>query len=223
MPALNQFKPGPNPGSLFGKLTVIKNGDPIMDGNQRASTSVCSCECGKLVTIRNYVLRRAGTRSCGCIRAHGDGRRGSNKARTYSLWQNMLTRCRRDKRYADVEVCSEWKTSYSQFLADMGKCPAGLSLDRIDNLGNYEPGNCRWASMKEQNNNRRNNRLVTYNGKTQTVALWMEGHGMDYSSFYRRIALGWDESSAAGLPRGSKIKGSIDLSAGAAAGAGGQP
>jgi hypothetical protein len=70
--------------------------------------------------------------------------------------------------------------------------------------------------MKEQNNNRRSNRLVTYNGKTQTVAQWMAQHGMDYSSFYRRLALGWDESSAAGLPKGSKNKASIDLSAGAA-------
>ena len=216
MPVLNQFKPGPEPGSTFGKLTVIKSGEPVKDGNQRASTSVCSCACGNVVIIRDYVLRRINTKSCGCTRAHGHGRRGSNKSRTYSLWQNMLTRCRRDKRYVNIEVCAAWRTSYPQFLADMGECPPGLSLDRINNLGNYEPGNCRWANMKEQNNNRRSNRLITYDGKTQTVSQWMNQHGMDYSSFYRRLALGWDESSAAGLPKGSKSRASIDLSAGAA-------
>ena len=70
--------------------------------------------------------------------------------------------------------------------------------------------------MKEQNNNRRNNRLVTYKGKTQTVSQWMDEHGMDYTSFYRRISLGWCEAEAAGLPKGSRLRPSIDLSAGAA-------
>ncbi len=204
MPRKGQFKPGPPIGSKFGKLTVIESNLIVKDGNQRALASRCHCECGNVLVIRNYVLKRTITKSCGCTRKHGAARRGKQRSRTYSLWQNMITRCKRDSRYSHVSVCEAWLNSYDKFLADMGECPDGLSLDRINNSGNYEPSNCRWANAKTQNNNRRNNRTITFNGETRTVSGWMDFNGLNYSTFYRRILLGWDEVSAAVLPKGSR-------------------
>jgi hypothetical protein len=204
MPRKGQFKPGPVVGSQFGKLTIIESDLIVEDGNQRALASRCRCECGNILVMRNYVLKRAGTRSCGCTRKHGAARRGGQRSRTYSLWQNMITRCKRDPRYSHVSVCDAWLNSYDNFLADMGECSDGLSLDRINNFGNYEPTNCRWTDAKTQSNNRRNNHRITFNGETRTVKGWMELNGLDYSTFYRRISLGWDEVSAAVLPKRSR-------------------
>jgi hypothetical protein len=204
VPRKGQFKPGPLVGSQFGKLTVIESDLIVEDGSQRVLASRCRCECGNILIMRNYVLRRTGTRSCGCTRKHGAARRGEQRSRTYSLWQNMLTRCKRDPRYSHVLVCDAWRNSYKNFLADMGECPDGLSLDRVDNSGNYEPANCRWTDAKTQNNNRRNNHRITFNGETRTVKEWMELNGLDYSTFYRRVSLGWDEVSAAVLPKRSR-------------------
>jgi hypothetical protein len=204
MPRKGQFKPGPPVGSQFGKLVVIESDLIIEESDQRVLASRCRCECGSVLVMRNYVLKRTGTRSCGCTRKHGAARRGEQRSRTYSLWQNMITRCKRDPRYSHVSVCDTWLASYENFLADMGKCPDGLSLDRIDNSGNYEPTNCRWTDAKTQNNNRRSNRRITFNGETRTVKGWMELNGLDYSTFYRRLSLGWDEVSAAALPKGSR-------------------
>lgn len=199
-----QFKPGPPVGTQLGKLTVIESDLIMNDGSQRVLASRCRCECGNVLVMRNYVLNRAKTKSCGCTRKHGFARRGKQRSRTYSLWQNMITRCKRDPRYSHVSICEAWLASYENFLADMGECPDGLSLDRIDNCGSYEPANCRWTDPKTQNNNRRNNRRITFNNETKTVQQWMEFNGLDSTTFYRRLDLGWDEVSAAVLPKRSR-------------------
>lgn len=204
MPQRDQFRPGPPIGSKFGKLIVIESSIPIQDGNQRTLASKCQCECGNVIVMRNYVLRRPRTRSCGCTRKHGAARRGANQMRTYALWRNMITRCRREPRYANVSICEAWATSFENFLADMGECPDGLSLDRINNNGNYEPGNCRWADATTQNNNKRSNRKITFNGETRTVQEWMRYHGLDSTTFYRRLKLGWTEEMAAATPKRGK-------------------
>lgn len=203
MPVRNDFKPGPDPGTVLGKLTVLRAGDPILESNrQRVPTSVCQCECGQVLAIRNYVLtrKRSPARSCGCTRKHGHAGR-QRKSRTYNAWINMKTRCRRDFHYNHVNICETWLNSYEAFVLDMGECPRGMTLDRIDTNGNYEPSNCRWATAKQQQNNRSNNRTISVGGITRTVAEWMEFHGMDASTFYRRLRLGWTEQEAAGTPK----------------------
>jgi hypothetical protein len=204
MPGKGQIK-GVPVGAIFGRLTVIKQGPIIVEGKNRAGTSVCKCECGAITTIRNYVLRRKArpARSCGCVKQHGEAQR-FNKSREYRAWIDMKTRCRRDPRYKDIHVCDQWLKDFNQFLNDMGRCPPGLTLDRVNNKGNYEPGNCRWTDMKTQNRNRKGNRLITVNGKTMTVSEWMESNGLDVSTFYRRLKLGWTEEEAASTPKYGK-------------------
>lgn len=122
---------------------------------------------------------------------------GMTKTRAFKTWLSMLGRCSpRSKvweRYAgrSVVVCERWKT-FENFLADMGEPPDGLTLDRIDNDGNYEPGNCRWATYAEQARNRRTNRLLTHNGETMCVTDWARRIGISRTALHRRIdVLGW--------------------------------
>lgn len=206
MPQKSQFKPGPEPGTKYGKLTVICPHKPIIDaGKQQVPTSLCRCDCGKELVVRNYVLtrKRSPAKSCGCMRAHGQATR-SAKSREYRAWIDMKTRCRRDPRYQHIFVCHTWQDSFTAFLSDMGLCPPGMTLDRIDNLQGYFPGNCRWTSSKVQNNNRRNNRIIEVNGVKRTVQQWMEFHGLDSTTFYRRLRLGWTEIDAASCPKWGK-------------------
>lgn len=143
--------------------------------------------------------------------------------RTYYAWRSMRTRC------ADIDnpnyggrgilVCAEW-ASYDRFYADMGECPPGHSLDRIDNDGNYEPSNCRWATVREQLNNQRRNRIIEYNGKSQTLSYWAEELGISLDTLHhrlRRLPLDralvagnirpkWDHGSRAGYEHGCRCE-----------------
>jgi len=101
--------------------------------------------------------------------------------RTYRIWNAMLQRCTNPKqvsyeRYGarGIKVCERWIHSFDNFLSDMGEMPPGRSIDRIDTNGNYEPSNCRWATIKEQNRNMRTNRNVSFNGITMTLGAWAE-------------------------------------------------
>lgn len=115
----------------------------------------------------------------------------------YSSWAGMRSRCRnrnhpRFKDYGGrgIEVCNRWNL-FSNFLIDMGQKPKGYSLERIDNSGNYEPNNCRWASLKEQARNRRTSKKVTFNSQTKTIAEWSELTGINQNTILRRIQRGW--------------------------------
>lgn len=124
---------------------------------------------------------------------------GLSKTREYVAWQGMLKRCNnpRNKRFAryggrGIKVCDAW-LEFKQFLSDMGKCPDGYSIDRIDNDGNYEPSNCRWATRQQQQRNTRQNRYLTLAGKTMTIAEWVESTGIPRDTIAQRLALGWSD------------------------------
>lgn len=173
----------------------------------------CRCKCGKEgVLVSRTDLRSGDIRSCGCLRAEvsGDKNRthgeGYNRSREYSIWSNMLTRCRNENNeaYPDyggrgITVCDRWLT-FENFLADMGRAPSRrYSLDRLDNDKGYEPGNCAWRTQKQQCRNRRNNHVVTYGGKTQCVAAWAEELGVGYATLLWRLKR-WTVESALATP-----------------------
>jgi hypothetical protein len=125
---------------------------------------------------------------------------------TYISWQGMRSRCRnsaREKfsRYGGrgIEICDRWN-DFANFLADMGERPAGTSLDRIDNDGNYEPGNCRWATPAEQRNNNSQLRLITHDGETKCLSHWCAIYGVKYETTIARLKRGMSFEAAITTP-----------------------
>lgn len=156
-------------GRKFGRLKVVER-----RGSNRRHNALwlCICECGKETTVESGKLLGGKTKSCGCLHRDVIRTHGKSRTRTYRIWMHMRQRCENPTdpvQWANyggrgIKVCKRWR-SYENFLADMGEAPAGMTLDRIDNDGNYKPGNCRWATRHEQLNNTRRNKFVTINGE----------------------------------------------------------
>jgi hypothetical protein len=192
-------------GLTFGRLTAL---DFIRRGNDRVWR--CKCECGSEHWTVTGNLTSGDTKSCGCrprqketrprrLKTHGEARHDGSMTRTYRIWRKMLARCRNHNqrgfdRYGGrgITVCSAW-TNYEQFRNDMGECPPGMEIERIDNDGNYEPSNCRWATRKEQTRNTSTNRLLTLNGVTKCVSEWAETVGVSRNTLNARLSYGWSD------------------------------
>jgi hypothetical protein len=122
--------------------------------------------------------------------------------KTYQCWRDMRQRCYNpnSRRYythgeRGITICDRWLESYDNFLDDMGIKPDGYSIDRINNDGNYEPSNCRWATSKQQASNRRTNKNVTYKGITKNVQEWSKDLGLSHAALSKRL-LNWDLETA---------------------------
>ena len=199
-------------GQVFGRLTVLER-ESFVNGKTRW---LCSCECGKHVSVIGQHLRNGRTKSCGCLRSdrasetvhkHG-GYVGRKPTRTMRIWKNMIQRtcnpnCPMYARYggAGIGVCESWQT-FAGFLSDMGQAPDSLTLERVDNSKGYGPDNCKWATYTEQNRNKTNSKKLTLNGRTQVAAAWAAELGLTDSQIYKRIRRGWsDEEVLLGRPQ----------------------
>jgi hypothetical protein len=199
-------------GLRFGKLEVIAFVE--MRGNYRSYWK-CQCDCGERTVVRCDSLRSGQSRSCGCLQKaqvaersfkHGAARNGQ-EAPEYKVWAGMISRCTNPNAHAFMEyggrgiaVCDRWLHSFEAFLADMGQRPPRTTLDRIDNDRGYEPGNCRWATPEEQQSNRRNNRVLTLNGVTRSLAEWSRVTGIGEMALWCRLKRGWNEEMVLTTP-----------------------
>lgn len=174
-------------GQRFGLLTVERV-EPLR--GRRAWR--CRCDCGGSVVVATGALRSGNSKSCGCRKRSVLGEstitHGGCGTPTYGSWKAMHSRCRSHPRYVGrIKVCARWD-SFENFLADMGERPKGTSLDRWpDNHGNYEPGNCRWATPIEQGRNTRQNRVIEHEGETLTLSAWAERLGVKSDVLWKRL------------------------------------
>lgn len=149
-------------GSRFGRLTVISINGKNKHGQIKY---LCECDCGNKTTVVAGSLRRGLTKSCGCLNREIKTKHGNSQNEIYHTWVNMLLRCNSEEHHAykdygarGITVCDRW-SDVSKFILDMGIRPKGTSLDRINNNGNYEPNNCRWATKEDQVRNTRATKL----------------------------------------------------------------
>jgi len=197
-------------GKTFARLYVIGLAPTV---KQKAQW-LCRCECGKFPVVGARELQRGSTKSCGCLRAETSRRHMSGMDRTvdapnrlsplYNIWKAIRDRCNnpRNKGYKNyggrgISVCDRWD-DFTVFLSDVGERPSPAStLDRINNNGNYEPANVRWASRRQQSRNTRHNRIITVFGESKCQADWEVGSGLPVDSRRRR---GWCDECAVTKP-----------------------
>lgn len=186
------------PNERFGRLTFQEMRPGLRNG---ARYGVFRCDCGVLkeMSISNVALGKS--KSCGCLadEVRGDHNRthGMTGSPEYRTWNSMWARCtnpliERYPRYGGrgITVCDRWK-SFENFYEDMGPRPSlNHSIERDDVDGNYEPGNCRWATKKEQGRNTSTNLFVEYRGERKCVAQWCEETGIPYATFIQRLRRG---------------------------------
>ena len=185
-------------GHTYGRWTVIRR-----DANKGPITSwLCRCECGTERVVRGCSLRTGKSVSCGCYVRELNTVHGLAGTKTNSSWRSMMLRCHdpADDSYAryggaGIRVCAEWH-DFRRFAADMGLCPPGHQIDRIDNSKGYEPSNCRWVTVKQQQNNRSSNRRITFRGETLTMQQWTERLGFKKTLIKDRLEHGWSVERA---------------------------
>ena len=196
-------------GQRIGRWVVLGEATDKIDHRE---TWLCSCDCGTVRNVLAKSLKSGRSKSCGCIAKEkathrmtqkhlSEGADGRAKTRLYSIWIDMKRRCY-DSRVLNYEkyggrgitICKEWNESFDVFRAwalSHGYA-SGLSIDRIDNNTGYSPENCRWTTAKVQNNNRRNNHRIVFNGADHTLSEWEELTGISRATIQKRLTkYGW--------------------------------
>lgn len=195
-------------GQKYGRLTVLQASHKDKRGEWHW---LCQCECGKQKTVSGYKLRSGNTKSCGCMQREClDGRlrrtHGMSTSHLYTIWENMKHRCNDPKNIVyrnyggrGIRVCDEWMNSFDSFAkwAESTGYLDGLSIERVDVNGNYEPSNCKWITKRQQYLNRTDSHRITAFGKTQTIKEWSDETGIKYDTIERRInQYGWTPERA---------------------------
>lgn len=188
-------------GQRFTRLQVMSRAESDGNGNARWH---CQCDCGNKTISSGFTLRNGEAKSCGCLRAQRTGERfrthGKSGSPEYRTWADIHQRCENAntveyERYGGrgIKVCETW-ADFDRFYADMGPKPSPKhTIERRDNDKGYGPDNCHWATWKEQQNNKSNNRKVIYKGKTMPLmdAVAMAGNVIGLRGAWSRIERGW--------------------------------
>lgn len=199
-------------GRRFGIWTVLGRAPK---GKSNSAYWMCRCDCGTERPVAGTDLSRGRSLCCGCIgnaaaaeRGRANTTHGMRGSREYRIWQGIKRRCLSEKDAGfpsyggrGITMCPSWVNSFETFFKDMGSCPDGRSIDRIDNEGHYEPNNCRWATKEQQGNNKRSNVVIIANGRSLTLAEWSRETGIQESTMARRLhGLGWAPEHVVGTP-----------------------
>ena len=197
-------------GTVFGRLTVIGK------STRKSGAWICRCQCGNEREVNRTHLMQGSYKSCGCLRKEQFTKMSRDRSSTtcdtsrdhpaYFSWVSMHTRCTNPNckdwaRYGGrgIAVCDRWKV-FENFLMDMGARPRGTSIDRIDNDGSYEPGNCRWADAKTQRNNACNVHIVEYKGESMSLSMLAETVGIKRNTLGKRLKRGMSVDQAVKTP-----------------------
>lgn len=195
-------------GQRFGRLVVVERAE----SKGKRTMWKCLCDCGNTKVVEAGNLKTGHTTSCGCVwqevvpetNRNINRRHGMSQTKLHKAWANMRYRCFNPRcKYYDnyggrgITICDEWNEfeSFMEWSLNNGFAD-GMSLDRIDVNGNYEPGNCRWVSWEVQENNKRNNSYLTLNGQTHTISEWSRITGLKDSTIRERIKRGWTVEDA---------------------------
>ena len=194
-------------GKRFGMLTVMERVPvEVCSGRNQGVLWICKCDCGKTTKMRAGELKRRILPNCGCylhnFRVKGgkkNKKHGKKNTRLYGIYMNMKARCNNPNednyfRYGGrgIKVCDEWLNDFMNFYTWSMKngYQDNLTIDRINNDGDYEPSNCRWATTKQQANNRRTNKFIEYNGETHTISEWSDILNIPKHKMYKQIKKG---------------------------------
>ena len=191
-------------GQKFGRWSVI---ELYSRNKNKTNIWLCECDCGTIRPGLGMNLRNGESQSCGCLCRERHTTHGMSKSPEYRVWRAILDRCLNSSSKAfhnygerGIEICRRWMI-FENFLSDVGRRSGqDYSIERIDNNGGYYPGNVKWATVKEQNKNRRTNRWITFDNKTQIVEDWEREMGFKRHTILDRLKMGWTESQAITTP-----------------------
>lgn len=203
-------------GQRFGRLVVLKRVENTKKGSSRW---LCRCDCGETKIHTAGILNSGDVKSCGCygkeVRKEKHTKHNKSNTKLYRVWASMRERCSSTscKGFVyygarGVTVCDDWNNSFQAFYdwATSSGYAEGMSIDRIDVDGNYEPSNCRWVSTNIQANNKKNNVRVEYNGESRTVSEWASILGIEYRTLWMRLRRGWSVEKAFQTPTKEAVK-----------------
>lgn len=205
----------------YGRLKMLSRSKTAKNGH---IIWLCLCDCGRRVEVNGYHLRSGKTKSCGCLKReiasltcrkykfkHGHCKRGET-SHIYRVWTNMLNRCNNPKSQdyknyggRGITVCKSWH-KFEHFLTDIEEPPTNKhQLDRINNDGNYNPNNCRWATKQQQMRNTSRNRWINFNDKILCSAEWETQTGIPSSAIRKRLKRGWSIEETLTIPIRAKV------------------
>ena len=204
-------------GNRYGKLVAIK---PAGNGKRGRTLWACQCDCGNGKIADISLLNNGHISSCGCYKIESlikkSTKHGKRNSRLYTIWSHMKDRCynKNSKIYRfygerGITICDEWLHDFQTFYdwAIENGYSDNLTIDRINSFGNYEPNNCRWITLSDQQRNRRNNRYFTYNGETKTLSQWATEYGFKWEQLRDRIdKLGWSFEKAISTPVANRVR-----------------